>query len=397
MDFLPTIHNVMEWNNLYKKRVDELPHWEVDGEIYYNKLQALALKNNNIKFRFAESQFTSFDNTSTIDDRVYLSRLMQLKNKYDYLRLFYSGGADSKLILDTAYANKILIHEIVLLKTWSGKNADEDEIQRAQLHIKRYSELFPESKISILELNLEDWKTYHKNFMTHHGGERRYNDRPKCHSFLYLHSSVSELLWKPYKAGLKHCDIVGCLTTKVIIYKDKPYWYILDNDIEHHLSPFIEYFYTSPNMPQVQLFQARCYYQEMLKYGITNTDMLDPDLLLQLKKSTGRLIDDGFKKDFSTKGMHKNIVDGLAIDDPELWTLFRNNIDILKKSINDNWLQIDLPYLGTVGIFSKLISLYDNVHLNIDDNIFAEVFIKGRSKKNEHQETYERYLKKITS
>ena len=397
MDFLPTIHNVMEWNNLYKKRVDELPHWEVDGEIYYNKLQALALKNDNIKFRFAESQFTSFDNTSTIDDTVYLSRLMQLKNKYDYLRLFYSGGADSKLILDTAYANKILINEIVLLRSWSGKNADENEIKRAKLHIKKYSDLFPESKISILKLNLEDWKTYHKNFMSYDGGERLYNDRPKCHSFLYLHSSLSELLWKPYKAGLKHCDIVGCFTTKVIIYKDKPYWYILDNDIEHHLSPFIEYFYTSPDMPQVLLFQARCYYQEMLKYSITNTDMLDPDILLQLKKSTGRMIDDSYKKDFNIKGMHKNLADGLAIDDDELWKLFKENINILKNSIPHTWLQVDLPLLGTVGIFSKLISLYDNDHLNINNSIYAEVFNKKSSKVNPHKEMYDRYLEKITS
>ena len=397
MDFLPTIHNVMIWDDLYKKRSGELPHWEVDGKIYHNKLQALAQKNNNIKFDFADSHFTSFDNTSAVDGTVYLSRLLQLKNKYDYLRLFYSGGADSKLVLDTAYENKILIDEIVLLRTWSGKNADESEIQRAKLHIKKYSKLFPESKISILELTLEDWKSYHKNFMSHDGGERKYNDRPKCHSFLYLHSTVSEILWKPYSKGLKHCDIVGGLITRVLIYKNKPYWYIIDNDVEHHLSPFVEYFYTSPDMPQVQLFQTRCYYKEMLKYKIINTDKIDANVLLQLKRSTGRLIDDSFKKDFSIKGMHKNIVDGLAIDDRELWTLFQNNINILKNSINDNWLQIDLPNLDTVGIFSKLISLYDNKHLNINDDIFAEVFVKVNNKENKHQETYERYLKKITS
>lgn len=387
----------MMWNNLYKKRVGQLPHWEVEGKIYYNKLQALSQNSDHIKFDLTESQFTSFDNTKNVDNSVHLRRLLQLQDKYDYLRLFYSGGADSKLILDTAYTNKILIQEIVLLKTWSGKNADDNELNRAEQHIARYSKMFPECKISILELTLDDWKIYHKNFMVHDGGERRYNDRPKCHSFLYQYSSVSERLWEPYSKGLTHCDIVGGLVTRVLIYKNKPYWYITDNDIEHHLSPFIEYFYTSPDMPEVQLFQARCYYNEMLKYKITNTDNIDSDVLLQLKKSTGRMIDDSFKKDFSIKGMHKNLVDGLTINDKELWKLFQQNINILKNSIHSRWLQIDLPDMGTVGIFSKLISLYDNNHLNINNDIFAEVFNKKSNTENVHKEIYDRYLKKITS
>lgn len=387
----------MMWNNLYEKRAGQLPHWEVDGKTYYNKLQALSQNSEHIKFNLTESQFTSFDNTQHVDSSVHISRLLQLQDKYDYLRLFYSGGADSKLILDTAYENKILIQEIVLLKTWSGKNADDDELFRAQQHITRYSKRFPQCKISILELTLDDWKKYHKNFMLHDGGERRYNDRPKCHSFLYQYSSVSEHLWQPYRKGIRHCDIVGGLVTRVLIHKDKPYWYITDNDIEHHLSPFVEYFYTSPDMPEAQLFQARCYYKEMLKYKITNTDNIDPDILLQLKKSTGRVIDDSYKKDFKIKGMHKNLADGLAINDDELWKLFKQNIEILKNSIPHRWLQIDLPSLGTVGIFSKLISLYDNDHLNINDDIFAEVFNKKSSEDNPHKEMYDRYLEKITS
>ena len=100
---------------------------------------------------------------------------------------------------------------------------------------------------------------------------------------------------------------------------------------------------------------------------------------------------------FNIKGMHKNLVDGLAINNDELWKLFQQNIKILKTSIPHKWLQIDLPLLGTVGIFSKLISLYDNDHLNINDDIFAQVFNKKSSKINPHKEMYDRYLEKITS
>jgi hypothetical protein len=92
----------MMWNNLYKKRVGQLPHWEVEGKIYYNKLQALSQNSDHIKFDLTESQFTSFDNTKNVDNSVHLRRLLQLQDKYDYLRLFYRGGAHSKIILDTA-------------------------------------------------------------------------------------------------------------------------------------------------------------------------------------------------------------------------------------------------------------------------------------------------------
>ena len=52
--------------------------------------------------------------TETLDD-LYRERCQQLRDKYDYLILCYSGGSDSWTILNT-----FLKHKITLLKTLSS-------------------------------------------------------------------------------------------------------------------------------------------------------------------------------------------------------------------------------------------------------------------------------------
>lgn len=382
------------WDDLYNKRKNKLPYWYSGEKIFTSKMSAI-LDSEDVQFNFMDNAFQNFDNTVIVDHTIYAKRLHQLRKKYSFLRLMYGGGSDSKLILDTARAENIFIDEILTLETWHKNNADKQEIDRVKKDTAEYCKLFPRCNVYKLQLDINDWKMYHSHtsMFLSHDGYTEYNDRPKSHSFLYLHSRFAVGMWAPYKQGLSHCDIVGNMAPSVLKYKDKPYWYVIDEFVGHHLSPFVEYFYTSADMPEVQLYQARRYYQTMEKLKIKNTDGISPDTLFKLKKATGRNIDSSYKKDFVNNTHNKNIMDLVTINDDKLWCSIFSNAQYLihfQKELN---LQIKYPAITTTGIFSKLISLYDNEHIDISDDIFKETFTNKKQKTKQYKE-YGKHWKK---
>jgi hypothetical protein len=93
--------------------------WIVNGIEFDSKYQALlhATRNNikDIKFWYHDDIFASVDVTQlskTPLSLLYKERAQQLRDSYDYLILYYSGGADSHNILRTFLDNNIKIDEI---------------------------------------------------------------------------------------------------------------------------------------------------------------------------------------------------------------------------------------------------------------------------------------------
>jgi len=143
------------------------------------------------------------------------------------------------------------------------------------------------------------------------------------------------------------------------------------------------------------LYQARRYYQIMLQKNIVNTDNISAELLFELKKATGRDINQSYKKDFINATHNKNTKDLLTINDKELWKLVFNNAKFLQNNAKKMSLQIDCPAITTTGIFSKLISLYDNEHITMTQDIFKETFInKKENIKFKEFEQYEKVWKR---
>jgi hypothetical protein len=60
---------------------------------------------------------------------LYLQRAIQLRSDYDYVTLFYSGGADSHCILETFMLNNIFIDEIVIYDMVDGSAKKQIEIE----------------------------------------------------------------------------------------------------------------------------------------------------------------------------------------------------------------------------------------------------------------------------
>ncbi|NBP57224.1 hypothetical protein EBU71_11960 [bacterium] len=92
--------------------------WETNGKIFINKYQALleaTRTKSNVYFKFFPDVWDNFDvrqcGKRTLNE-LYKLRAEQLRDKYDYLILYFSGGADSHNVLRSFIDNDIRLDEV---------------------------------------------------------------------------------------------------------------------------------------------------------------------------------------------------------------------------------------------------------------------------------------------
>ena len=94
-------------------------YWQSADQKFINKYQALLhATDNNLplpKYKFFDSVWENFDRSllGTLSlNELYRQRAQQLRDKYDYLILYFSGGADSYNVLRSFIDNGIKLDEV---------------------------------------------------------------------------------------------------------------------------------------------------------------------------------------------------------------------------------------------------------------------------------------------
>jgi hypothetical protein len=95
-------------------------YYQVGNKLYINKHTAMveAVNNHNnekISYHFFDESWTNFDRNKIGQyslNELYRQRAQQLRNQYDYLILYFSGGADSYNVLRSFCDNNIHLDEI---------------------------------------------------------------------------------------------------------------------------------------------------------------------------------------------------------------------------------------------------------------------------------------------
>lgn len=128
--------------HLYDKKLydERVGRYKVGNSQYDNKWDAMihaSAINGDYIWEYNPEIFDKFDWSKPIQfslDELYVMRLNQLREQYDYLILFFSGGKDSTNILLTAVNNNIHIDEIVVYypfameKYFNDKDHDSDNL-----------------------------------------------------------------------------------------------------------------------------------------------------------------------------------------------------------------------------------------------------------------------------
>ena len=263
--------------------LDKKGYYLVGWKKFYNKFTALQYgsKNGfNVRWVFNDNVYDKIDWTLPIATplkELYKQRALQIREKYDYIVLHYSGGQDSNNILHSFIDNDIHIDKIIMqvpepqrsstsATDTSWKNYWGEIDHQAIPYLKALSNKLSKTVIEIQDMAVsaielfkkDDWSDFVTPNAAYNAGVvaramGQYND--------------IQLLRLTDK-GKTSCQLLGI--DKPLVYFDgTDYYTFFVDQSAYHISPVdntlkdlfdtsvTEFFYWTPDMPEIVVKQAQ--------------------------------------------------------------------------------------------------------------------------------------------
>ena len=279
------------WYSLFKE-ADRYPHYRVDGVPYFSKFDAMVAAKGSAKmsFRCYDLYLGKIDFSKEPTDtyqELCKQRARQLREKYRYIRVWYSGGVDSHTALMSFYRSGIAPDEICFMsnKSWDSKDMGAN-FEFEMLSVPMQAELrklFPNTKQRVITFHYDFWKTL---------------DTTNFHDVLYKACltyplgrdiptafEIDPTLMDEVDKG-NMCELSG--EPKPYIFKKDGEWWtsISDFQLMNMLAvPNLEMFHLSPDFPDIYVKQCHMVKRghEQLMEGKPDNYSLELDIDLFLK------------------------------------------------------------------------------------------------------------------
>lgn len=251
-------------------------YWEVGENKFINKVDALNYSNANnelVHFRYFDNIFENTDITKLGQQSLnfwYKERAQQIRDQYDYLILYFSGGADSYNVLRTFLDNNIHLDEVCVKWCMQTKNSNSltykpttlddsptNYLSEFDFAIKPVLDYIQNNYPSI-KTTIVDWLPNVESTIN----EALFLMVNNWHDVelpMMVTYSPSENIQA--KLGKKVASIYGIDKPKIYYYDEDAYMYFTDGattmGVPNPNNPYgIEYFYWTPKMPQLAFEMA---------------------------------------------------------------------------------------------------------------------------------------------
>ena len=292
------------WYSLFGEP-DRFPHYRVDGVPYFSKFDAMVAARDIVKTTSRDihdvMKFRCFDkylgavDFSKEPEKTYqelcISRALQLRMKYKYIRLWYSGGVDSHTTLMSFYRAGTAPDEICFMsnKSWDSKEMGGN-LEYEMLSVPMQEQirlLFPNTKQRVITFHYDFWKTL---------------DTTHFHDILYKACityplgrdiptafEIDQTLMDAVNANPNSmCELCG--EPKIYLFKKDGEWWTSISDFQLMnmiCVPNLEMFHLSPDFPDIyvkQCHMVRRGYEELMGESPDSYSLvLDTDVLLKNK------------------------------------------------------------------------------------------------------------------
>jgi hypothetical protein len=254
--------------DLFNAKSDKFGYYSVGSNKFYSKLlaikaQTISQNKEFVHWHFHDDAFAS-KNWAVEPDisltTLYKWRAEQLRQKYDYIVLFYSGGADSTNILDTFINNNIPIDEIACYHNLAGSQSttfgpNAEVFGVALPKIKSLSGV----KITVIDHSqgqYDYFDTIEKYQKAIH--EMAFSINP---SSVYLSRKwlLNQSWLDMITAGKKIAFVVGIDKPRLYLENQKycvRFLDIFDSTAVTGIDAPIEFFYWTPDLPELVIKQA---------------------------------------------------------------------------------------------------------------------------------------------
>ena len=252
-------------SNDQKSRLDRLGYWLVDADkIFINKVQACVYASQHntrdIKYCVGNFQHSNWNQEPAQDlATLYKLRAQQLREKYKYLVLAFSGGADSIFMLDVFIKNGIYPDEVISYSSFkNGYNPYDNTNSEVFLNQKIIQELVLPNKIPYRIID------HVPNY------QKVYTDPEwiyRFHSVRSPHSNAQGCCThKNHWPEIENGAIVNGIDKPNVIYDNGWQTYFLDNQLsqgtdnsmyyDSYAGMAVEKFYISADLPELTIKQS---------------------------------------------------------------------------------------------------------------------------------------------
>lgn len=269
-------------------RQDIFGYYTVGKLKMYSQIEAVEVSsklNLPIKWHFNDEVYSSFDwsvePTESLTE-LYKKRCEQLREKYDYLALYYSGGADSDNILNHFIENNIKLDEVISMTDYQGTqdrmsqfNAEIFEV--AIPKVKEAQKKQPHLKHTIIDTTdfvLDSYKSLNL--------DQIYNQNFSFAPFTLVRGKVkySQQHWKEmFSVGKKVGFIYGVEKPRLSVDDNFNFNYFFTcatiaaattPELQRENNPFdfTELFYWSPDFPKIPIKQAHVVKNFVKSHGL---------------------------------------------------------------------------------------------------------------------------------
>jgi hypothetical protein len=394
---------------------DVLNHETNTTQSFNVKLDALLYKKTlphaTVYFNWYENLFkqsTFFQEPSESLAELQRQRALEIRNKYSYVRLWLSGGADSITALNAFLDNDVHIDEIILFcrpdvsMSDISRSSNREILMSALPYLEFRKDKLVKTKINNLTLTKNDYKSVL-------GGPDKlgfipYLESTDSGSFSYGLNS-SQLVWQKVIAESKHenfCDVFGGTKATICNKDGNYYFYFVDTGLTDMVfGSRSEDFFISKTDPKLFIKTAH-----MLKKHAQMKQLSPAELIMFQSKSEyanrynlalGRSLAynsvAGTKHDrgnglFSHKVKHVIVsykhflfVENMSVDEEwhKMFLTHHENLKIMKDKFDWMWntdkYGIPEPQKGYKGHVSKLYSL-DRYLIADSHEIYKDGFLR---------------------
>jgi hypothetical protein len=272
----------------------------------------------------------------------FRERARQIRDSYDYLILYFSGGSDSITVLNVFLNNNIPLDEVVI-NCYSEIDSDVVNCNYAKNYLKKRAF---KGKITIVDINLKMLNDINKNYMW----EQYENFTGLLHNYLRFDVDFFEknnLVDYIHRKG-KVAHIFG--TDYPLISRDDKNFYCVMSSSNFTLPPFSHKsvsFFTSPDMPELHLKQCHVLARHIEKNEVYNEneckicirDEFNP--VMFAKKTSGK-----FENQFC-HGSESSFILNKYLSDDTFKDIYKNVLykDVLKPMMKVNKLRLRKQFL----------------------------------------------------
>lgn len=362
--------------------LDDYAWYEVGDRRYYNKIQALfdhLQTRLPIRWNVNDDVYDQFDWTvepSESLEFLYAQRAQEIRNKYDYLVLHFSGGSDSCNILETFVKNNIHLDEILIRGSYTttskktGIVAAQDNYSECLVQSLPLATWVKEHHMPHVKINLVDTVEKINEFYKNNSSWIELS--PAGLSPSVLVKSNLEMLDSSYTRlvdqGKRIAHIMG--VEKPRIYRHNNFFYTQFVDkkyMEWASEPynptrpqFVELFYWSKHTALMQIKQLH-----LLKKYIKLQNLTDADFDVNSGRRYERLVADViYNRTLPLITEHEKDTGGSIIESRDYWFAkdqyndafvnYKRGLDYLKTLIDAEWHDKNNFLAGGIrGITSK--------------------------------------------